>query len=323
MSRFKVLWIDDQKRKCVRDSKAIAEIIRSYGFEPDIVFEDNISQESLIEPEGTLYRAIKARDVDLYVVDYNLKNNVFGSDIIRKIRNDNDVYTDIVFYSSESKELIDAIKASFGASSIMDFCDGVYVAPLGDEFIPKVEYVINKIIKSWFNVHSIRGVILSKASKFEQMVSSIILENYGMGLSSVKARLEEKGKNVVNNVTQRWESVVRTDDPIGMIVHDPINFNWTVKKVILQELIDKNIVCVENWERIVSIFNLRNDFAHNPIHLKDGKLILSKKGKEITFTEDDVEEIRNDLMNIENELRILLSCEGIDEAEERTEQSAG
>ena len=302
MSKFKVLWIDDQTQKCKRDSKSVKRIIESMGFEPDIKFEDNISQYSLNDPNGVLNKAIRARDIDLFVIDYNLKNDIFGSDIIREIRNDNDIYTDIVFYSSDTKSLVDAIKNSFDASSIMDFCDGVYVVPLGDEFLTKIQYIITKIIKSWYNVHSIRGVLLSKASKFEQMVSDIIAKNYYPCLSTIKSELEKKGINVTRSTCGKWKRVSETDDPVSYILQDPINFNWSVKKLILKILVDKNIIALPNWESLEQIFSWRNDFAHNPIHLRDGKLVLTKNGQDVLYEENDIATIRDTLTLVEGEL---------------------
>lgn len=307
MSKFKVLWIDDQTQKCKRDAKSVEKIIESMGFEPDISFEDDISRYSLNDPNGTLNKAIRARDVDLFVIDYNLKNDVFGSDIIQEIRNDNDIYTDIIFYSSDTKSLVDAVKNSFDASSIMDFCDGVYVVPLGDEFLMKIQYVITKIIKSWYNVHSIRGVLLSKASKFEQMVSVIISDNYHTCLSAIKGELGKKGTNVTTSTCNKWKKVNEADDPVPYILNDPINFNWTVKKLMLKILVDKNIISLPCWEQLEWIFSLRNDFAHNPIHLRDGKLVLTKNGQDIHFGESDVEDIRTALTLVESDLMAQVS----------------
>ena len=50
------------------------------------------------------------------------------------------------------------------------------------------------------------------------------------------------------------------------------------------------------------IFELRNDFAHNPIHLRDGNLVLSKNGQDVLYGENDVAEIRTALALFEGEL---------------------
>lgn len=311
MSRFKILWIDDQKKKCKKDIRSVSRIIDSLGFEPDIKVVDDISKESL--SCGTLNREICARDVDLFVVDYNLKNELFGSDIVKEIRNNNNIYTDIVFYSSMEDSLINAVKTSFDAESIMDYCDGVYIAPLGNEFAEKIHYVITKTIKSWYNVHSIRGILLSKASKFEQLVSKIIQFNYISCLDEILIALNEKGQNVCRTTKRKWDLVKSSPDPVTQILDDPINFNWTVKKLMLQQIHSEKIVNVSTWDDIEYIFELRNKFAHNPIHLKDGILVLTLSDKEEYYTEADIDTIREALTRIEKDLVNILSSAKIDD----------
>ena len=311
MSRFKILWIDDQKKKCKKDIRSVSRIIDSLGFEPDIKVVDDISEESL--SCGTLNREICARDVDLFVVDYNLKNELFGSDIVKEIRNNNNIYTDIVFYSSMEDSLINAVKTSFDAESIMDYCDGVYIAPLGNEFAEKIHYVITKTIKSWYNVHSIRGILLSKASKFEQLVSKIIQFNYISCLDEILIALNEKGQNVCRTTKRKWDFVKSSPDPVTQILDDPINFNWTVKKLMLQQIHSEKIVNVSTWDDIEYIFELRNKFAHNPIHLKDGILVLTLSDKEEYYTEADIDTIREALTRIEKDLVHILSSAKIDD----------
>ena len=302
MSKFRILWIDDQPKKCKRDIAQVESVVEAFGFEPDVDLESDISENSLKSPDGTLYKKLRARDVDLFVIDYNLKNNVLGSNVIQEIRNENDIYSDIVFYSSLNSEFIGTVKASFDSPNAMEYFDGVYIVPLGDEFIGKIQYVVNKIIKSWYNVHSIRGIVLSKASKFEHVVSGIINLHYEPCLAEIKAALHEKGENVCKSTKGKWASVDKDPDPVPKILKDPISFNWAVKDLILQIIIEKGLVTLPSYDDIAAIFSLRNDFAHNPIHLKDGELVLTKKDKTRCFNEEDIEEIRKQLMRIEKDL---------------------
>lgn len=309
MSRFKVLWIDDQKEKCRKEIISVERLISALGYEPDIHVEDDISAQSLSKADGTLNRAICARDVDLFIIDYNLKNNLFGGDVVEEIRRRHDIYTDIIFYSSVASSLIDPVKKSFDADSIMDYFDGVYVAPLGDEFIDKVEYVIQKTIKSWYNVHSIRGVVLSKASKFEQMASDVIERYYKPCLNEIKTALGEKGKNVCTAADRKWNAVYKSDDPIPMILLDPINYNWAVKKKIIETMLENKVIIIENWEEIKSFFEDRNTLAHNPIHLINGNLVITLPKEDKILTEEDVDNIRKTLTSVENAFENLLSKE--------------
>ncbi len=306
MSKFRILWIDDQKTKCKKDVKSVKRIIESLGYEPDIDVRDNISKDSLSGIDGELHQAISARDVDLFIIDYNLKNDLFGSDVVEEIRQNHDIYTDIIFYSSMKDSLIEAVKNSFDASSIMEYSDGIYIAPLGDEFSEKVRYVIQKIIKSWYNVHSIRGVVLSKASKFEQMVSDIINTYYNSCLYDIKDALSVKADNVCSNTDRKWKKVKTSNDPVPMILSDPINFNWKVKKLLLEKIDNSGTISVSCWEDLTYIFDLRNLFAHNPMHLVDGILIVTTtKGTE-EFTEESIENIRDKLTKIETALSSLI-----------------
>ena len=310
MSKFRILWVDDQKTKCKKDIKLVKRIIQSLGYEADIEVIDDISKESLSSENGVLNKAIRARDVDLFVIDYNLKNDLFGGDVVEEIRRNHDMYTDIVFYSSVPSSLISAVKDSFDSESCMEYFDGVYVAPLGDDFTEKIRSVIVKIIKSWYNVHSIRGIVLSKASKFEQMVSSIINTNYISCLDKLKEDVAVKGDNVCCSIESKWKSVKTSNDPIPKILNDPIQFNWKVKEMLLQRLCDENIIRFSVWEDIKYIFRLRNDFAHNPMHLRDGVLVLTAHRGEQTFDEQKIDEIRESLTRIEDELQALVDAGG-------------
>lgn len=320
MSKFKILWIDDQRKKCEKDRKSIMRIIEDKGFESEIIVEDDITNDSLHKESGTLNTKIRARDIDLFVIDYHLKNNIFGDDVVSEIRKNNDIYTDIVFYSSDSGSLIDTVKRSYDKPSICDYFDGVYVAPLGDEFVEKIDQIISKIIKSWYNVHSIRGIVLAKASKFEQMVAEIINSYYKEALDNIKEKLNNKGKRVCKNTNDKWAKVNSTDDPIPMIIKDPMNFNWAVKKMILEELIDERIIELSTMDEINEVFTLRNDFAHNPMHIINGSIVIKKSTGNIEYDEKDIESIRDKLTIIEKDFNRVLSDESYDETMTKTEE---
>lgn len=302
MSKFRILWIDDQPKKCRREVKQVKSVVDAFGFEPDIDLVSDISASSLKSPDGTLYKKLRARDIDLFLIDYNLKNDVLGSNVIQEIRKENDIYSDIVFYSSLNSDFISTVKASFDSPNAMEYFDGVYIVPLGDEFVSKIQYVVNKIIKSWYNVHSIRGIVLSKASKFEHVVSEIINAYYEPCLEEIKTALHEKGENVCKSTSGKWARVDKASDPVPKILKDPISFNWAVKDLILKIIIEKGLVALPSYDDLAAIFSLRNDFAHNPIHLKDGELVLTKKDSTRCFNETDIEDIRKQLMRIEKDL---------------------
>ena len=320
MSKFRILWIDDQIEKCERSSRAIRDIIENLGFEAEIYMEDDISEESLKSENGKLGKAIRGRNIDLFLIDYNLKNNLFGGDIIREIRHHNKMYSDIIFYSTEPSEMIECVKKSFDAESSMEYFDGVYVAKLDDYFVEKVGSVIEKIIQSWYNVHSIRGVLLSKASKFERMAKQIISLYYISALEKIKEYLRQKGDSVCQDRRQKWDKANNASNPILEILGDPSCFNWQVKKEILEIMCDEGIIDLSIWEDMNYIFRLRNSFAHEEAHLCDGVLVLTTASGKKVYDEEKIDEIRRTLMKIEDELDRLISAGQLIETEEQPEQ---
>lgn len=80
----------------------------------------------------------------------------------------------------------------------------------------------------------------------------------------------------------------------------------------IEELLDKGIIALPSWDALEEIFKLRNDFAHNPMHLEDGVLVLSKNGQYIRYTESDIEQIRAKLSVVEKDLLELTPTESTD-----------
>ena len=77
--------------------------------------------------------------------------------------------------------------------------------------------------------------------------------------------------------------------------------NYVASSQALANYIEGEI-SLPNWELLEQIFSLRNDFAHNPIHLRDGKLVLTKNGQDFLYEESDIATIRDTLTLVEGEL---------------------
>lgn len=154
---------------------------------------------------------------------------------------------------------------------------------------------------------------MAKASKFEHAVNGIIDAHYKPCLEEIKAALCTKGENVCRSTSGKWEKVNAASDPIPKILKDPINFNWAVKDLILKIIVEKGSVTLPSYEDMKSIFSLRNDFAHNPIHLIDGTLVLTKGDSQYYFNEDEIETIREQLMRIEKDLEGLYTTDMVSE----------
>lgn len=308
MSKFKILWIDDQPDKIGLEKDNIEEIIKMKGFTPKIEVISKITHND-ISTDADWYKKLISREYDLLFIDFNLCNHILGSSIIGEIRKHNNIYVDIIFYSSDRDKLIKAIKDSFDGS-ILEFIDDVHIAILDDsDFYDKVELVIDKIISSWYNAHSIRGVILAKTSKFETMISEIVRVNYASKKDILVAKLLEKKSNVQNSVTEKWNNLMKDADPPLYVINHPVDFNWNVKKLLFDTLLEEGSITIDNEEffnQLKEVFRLRNDFAHNKAKISNGTIIVKINGKDIVYNEADISKIRSKINNIESTLETLL-----------------
>ena len=73
---------------------------------------------------------------------------------------------------------------------------------------------------------------------------------------------------------------------------------------------NEKTILVSSWDDIEYIFDLRNKFAHNPMHLRDGVLVLSIDGDEEFYTEKEINDIRDALVRIEDDLKSIISSSG-------------
>lgn len=303
MSKFKILWIDDSDKKCKKERLLVKAFIESLDLTPDIKFISDISKSSLENKDGTLNKALSARDYDLLVIDYWLSKDVLGSTIITEVRNKKHIYTDIVFYSSSKEDLTNAVKSSYESASAFDYFDGVYVAPMQEEwFLQKIQFVIQKIINSWFSPNAIRGVILDKTSKIETIVCDLVGKMYKPYLPEIKNFIKTKRINIQSDVEKKWQLLDEASDPVVEIISNQDKYNWNLKKQLFDILLERGAVEIddETSKAMDGLFIRRNMyFAHNKAILKDGVIEIVVNGKIKRYDDAKIAKIRHDIYIIE------------------------
>lgn len=303
MSKFKILWIDDSDKKCKRERLLVKEFIKSLDLSPDICCINEISKNSVEKSDGIINKALSSRDYDLLVIDFLLSKDVLGSDIINEVRNKKQIYTDIVFYSSSKEDITNAVKLSYESESAYDYFDGIYVAPMQEEwFMQKMQFVINKIVNSWFSPNALRGVILDKTSKIENNVCELIGSYYQTKLPEIITFLNQKKENVYRAVHDKWEKLAIAKDPIQEIISDPSQYNWNLKKQIFDLLVENDLLHIDEEvaKAIDKIFVIRNThFAHNKAKIKDGKIEIDVNGKIEIYDDKRIGELRHTIQIVE------------------------
>lgn len=308
MNKFKILWIDDQKEKIAIEKEKVENIICKYDYSPEIELISDFTREDLNE-DSEIFNRIKSREFDLLFIDYKLKHKILGSDVISKIRNLNKIYIDIVFYSSSTSSLINTIKDSYNGS-ILNYIDDVHIVLLDDsDFEEKIENIVVKIIGSWYNANSIRGVILSNTSLFEKIIDEIIIKYHSNYEKDLIESFKEKKENKIKQIELDYDKAVKSDETILYITKHPESFNWSIRHKMFNILIEKKAFSIdENINiQINSLFQLRNDIAHNNARIENG-LLKIKKGENIRiYSEREIFEMQMIINNIYESLNKLLN----------------
>jgi len=158
---FKILWFEDDHDWYAMESELIAEKINCHCLH-QIITQKVDDDFSLLE--------LLSKNYDLILMDYRLARGVKGSDLIKEIR-ENNILTDILFYSSQYSTLLQDI------SQYNPPLDGVYYSDRkGEEFERKIDKLITKIVRRSEDIINLRGVVLDNASNFEVRFKDILLK---------------------------------------------------------------------------------------------------------------------------------------------------
>lgn len=298
---YKILWIEDTP-KAVR---AKERVIRKYlemekGYECDITpietfgdFEKNIGYD-------------KTSNYDLLLVDLNLgdeQEHHDGNDIIKKIRDEN-IYTEIIFYSSQYENLMSIIKEPF--------IEGVFTSER-DMLDTKAKKIIDVTIKKVQDVNNLRGLIMAEVAELDRIKEEIIKKasQKVQSKSLEKYTLNKIKSSSKSNHTKAEKHLVDVDNVTFEALFAQIGFVDSNKKAMtLGEALDRlkitEPVSKETFTQpyIDNILYKRNMFAHvKEDDGDDGDGNPCKVIKDIPFTEANCIAIRKDIKKYKELLR--------------------
>ncbi|WP_147335065.1 hypothetical protein [Agathobacter rectalis] len=139
---------------------------------------------------------LTGNDYDLIIMDYKLAEGTTGDTVVTAIR-ENNILTDILFYSSEEHNMLTAI------SKGMPPIDGVYLTKRDyNLFTQKAENLINKIVKRSEDIVNLRGFVMDGSSDFEVRIQEI--------LNIVWNKFTEEEKGILEEAVQR--TIKRNED---------------------------------------------------------------------------------------------------------------
>lgn len=162
---FRVLWFEDEVSWRPSSERKMNEIIEEHNLVPEITWkkgDENDTEDEL------------KKDYDLILMDYELRGTT-GNILIRKLRQ-LDIYTDVLFYSGNFGKMVEALynidKNNYGVEPV----DGIYFSDRKrEELYPKLQRVVDKIVRRMQDIVSLRGVVLDNVSGFESQMQNILV----------------------------------------------------------------------------------------------------------------------------------------------------
>lgn len=184
---FKILWFEDEVTWFNMERLRINSILQEHYLIPEIVRKDG-DDFDISELTGN--------DYDLIIMDYKLAEGTTGDTVVTAIR-ENNILTDILFYSSEEHNMLTAI------SKGMPPIDGVYLTKRDyNLFTQKAENLINKIVKRSEDLVNLRGFVMDGSSDFEVRIQEI--------LNIVWNKFTEEEKGILEEAVQK--TIKRNED---------------------------------------------------------------------------------------------------------------
>ena len=277
---YHILWFEDNLTAYNIKKEFVRDIISEFGF-------------NYIEPRrevnGRNIDTINFDQYDLIIADMNLANGDTGMSLMTKIRDEKNIFTEVIFYSSDGEE---AVRAELARYRI----DGAYCSGReNDDFENKAKEVIRTLIKKVQDLNNMRGLVMAETSDCDKIMADIIS-------NSLKndAQRDALSLFIYNHTKQKikekYDKQARyhRNNRIDKIIADNLIFDSDTKVRCVQFCIDQfyadqmpehiRDTFYNNYRR--DIITPRNKLAHIIEHEENGCIIL--KGTDDFIFNDDM-----------------------------------
>ena len=277
--QYKILWIDDDPEYVDSAREHVEKIIRENKMEPILkIYNDYETYQreqidSFNEEVFSLY--------DQIVIDYALSGTT-GDKIIKELRG-KQIYTDIVFYSSNYGKMSEELRKS-------EMLDGIFWADRRN-INSTIYNVIRKNLKREFSIANIRGLIMDSTSEFDYICRTTTLALFDslseekqkevLGKARVYAQHAEESSNEAFSKLKAAEGKKFLKDAMTSVDYVMANkdryalMGMVVEAVYSDAGFDERLA-----EQYASdLIKPRNDLAHNKLYYGacQRKLHISKK----------------------------------------------
>ncbi|AEW86334.1 hypothetical protein FCOL_07575 [Flavobacterium columnare ATCC 49512] len=288
---YYLLWVEDDDSWFKDTSELFEMTINDYGFNTIIERKKTLSEVKEEIAKDNL------KKFDVFLIDFNLKDSENGDSIIELLRG-KEIYTDIVFYSSDKGSIIESVKEH-------QF-EGVYHSDRR-EIQDKFEKVFKTTIKKVEEINSMRGLIVGETSELDALIEEHLLVFIKSPYID-KFDCDKFVKDEIFDSTEKRNQKLKQTYNQGGIEAIFKSFDaikkWKLLRAILKKNSDKNKYFPEfieiNKNYNTEVIDIRNKFAHAQVMvLENGSEVLKSQfgDNHFEFDEESFKKIREDLIN--------------------------
>ncbi len=188
---YNIVWVDDDMLSTKTDREEVKEILNEYGIRANI-------QTLVALPDGSIQTMIEDyltdHKLEMLVIDYQMPT-FNGDQLVKKIREHNQIYLPIIFYSSADSE-----RVLFDKVSKLKL-DGVYITTR--RFLQKkIKDVINSLLKKEQTITQARGLLMDSVSEIDANFHKIFFDFWGKSEDEIKKEIHEILKGIVKSKTR-------------------------------------------------------------------------------------------------------------------------
>ena len=273
-TEYSIIWVDDDKESVDDDRLDVEEFLAEFGI---------LAKINMIEADGKkdihdrLTKPLDNPDLDLLVIDLAMPG-MSGGELIRRIRETDNVYIPVVFYSQDG---VEALKRAV----VQDDLDGAYFSDRMN-LVGKLKLVIKSLLAKEQTVKRARGLLMEGVSEIDVNFAKIFLGVWGK-LGGDQKRLVKKVKDVwkerSKSATKFFESFPDEPDEFFKHMQDFLispkydtNTRWRVVKNCLEfaGYSEEQIKILKEFENRedgqTALMHLRNNYAHKTrVELED------------------------------------------------------
>lgn len=311
---FKVLWFEDEMGWRPSSERSMKKIIESHNLVPIITWKKG--------DEGDAEEELK-KEYDLILMDYELRGTM-GNILIKKLRQF-DIYTDVVFYSGNYNKMVKALYNIDEKGMNIEPVDGIYFSDRKrEELFPKLQKVVDKVVRRMQDIVNLRGVVLDNVSGFEnQMQNILVLAANKFSQAQIKSLNEyTKNKLIVpakNEYIRKIDEIESNPEALKAIISAPDYFLDSYKKPrlvgrVIKILVDEyGLVIDKKYNKFVEVYyneiiKYRNALGHamRSNEHADREVFIGEIDKTpLIFTEDLFRQMRASLNEYQQVINLV------------------